>query len=158
MDGQLQKISFDSYSTIWTPRLYIKYPHNDGITSNEETLRHSSFHQVSIGSPSQTIYSRSTQPHNANTGGNLCHIPNPSVYTTPSILQESNCQIGQRLGPSLTSGSSQHTRTELVSSLQYNDPGSAYQWNLQHNSRHGVSSNLLQEPMADQIFCIRGAQ
>jgi hypothetical protein len=47
---------------------------------------------------------------------------------------------------------------ELVSSPQYNDPGSAYQWNLQHNSGHGVSSNLLQEPMADQTFCIRGAQ
>ncbi|KAG1148991.1 hypothetical protein G6F37_011502 [Rhizopus arrhizus] len=47
---------------------------------------------------------------------------------------------------------------ELVSSPQYNDPGSAYQRNSQHNGGHGVSSNLLQEPMADQTFCIRGAQ
>ncbi|KAG1526955.1 hypothetical protein G6F52_001971 [Rhizopus delemar] len=47
---------------------------------------------------------------------------------------------------------------ELVSSPQYNDPGPAYLWNLQHNSGHRVSSNLLQESMADQTFCIRGTQ
>ncbi|KAG1137203.1 hypothetical protein G6F38_011484 [Rhizopus arrhizus] len=251
MDGQLQEIRFDSYSTIGTPRLCIEYPHNDGITSNEETSRHSSFHQTSAGSPSQTISSCSAQPHNANTGGNFCHIPSPAVYTAPSLLQEPNCQVGKRLDPSLTLDSasiqeltwwyhnlqkwngrsllpSTPTQTifvdasdtgwgcswqnqrahgywtpieaaqsinwrelkaahlalktfrvpknstiliktdnttslsdrslELVSSPQYNDPGSAYQRNSQHNGGHGVSSNLLQEPMADQTFCIRGAQ
>lgn len=114
MDCEPEEISFDSNSITGTPRLLIEYSDNDSIPPPEEAPRHSSFHQTGIGKANSTISSCDSQPDNADSGGNICHLSGPSLHSTSSIFQESSGEIGSGLGQAPSSGPSKQGRIDVV--------------------------------------------
>ncbi|CEP08764.1 hypothetical protein, partial, partial [Parasitella parasitica] len=115
MAHQLPEIGARSHSKVGTPRrLCIEYPVYDSPTSSKQAKRYSLFDHTGNKQTSSPVDSGRTQFDNADTSSDICYPPSSPLHSPSAIFQESNSEIGLRLGLSLISGSSEPAGTAVV--------------------------------------------